>query len=300
MGQCATVSIDCAGDFVRFMRDELAAMNIPLSPTVSPDEVFITFYDAKNRRLSPKQRKFFAAPTLAVPPEHEAGFDLLKAKVEAGDDLSPHLSLRIESSDKPDGLLIDWGIYHFHLGTTPHKKAPNFMARTGPLLYARVTSDAFYAIAVVDHGSWTNKDLLEQLHAHFPESLEEFRMEGIVGLEHNNSEDDHALLRENGIVGFVSLEDGTVLMPPGLGFTSNGRTSVQATLWMHKARRMLGAYQRHVEGLADRLAADISAAMLAQGKATHDHYQLKFGVLGDSACAFEEESNTCFELGPIP
>lgn len=84
-------------------------------------------------------------------------------KVRAGEDLTPHLSLRVKYNgytpasmaaakggrwEDKDFLLIAMGYHHFHLGQqSPH----GHTERTDDVLFAQVTRDKFHAIALFDH-----------------------------------------------------------------------------------------------------------------------------------------------------
>lgn len=56
------------------------------------------------------------------------------AKIEAGDDLRPNQITKLQKLDYRDGMLNDFGIQYFHLGTAQHPTRPSFVARTDPLL----------------------------------------------------------------------------------------------------------------------------------------------------------------------
>jgi hypothetical protein len=84
-------------------------------------------------------------------------------KVRVGEDLTPHLSLRVKYNgytpasmaaakddrwEDKDFLLIVMGYHHFHLG---QQSQHGHTERTDDLLFAQVTRDWFHAIALFDH-----------------------------------------------------------------------------------------------------------------------------------------------------
>lgn len=93
-------------------------------------------------------------------------------KVENGDDLTPHLSLRAlkvgyslkgdsvtnpdDSWDDKDFILNVMGYHHFHLGekkpNTPHAD------RTNEVLFAKVSRDTFTILAILDHSVFEESD----------------------------------------------------------------------------------------------------------------------------------------------
>ncbi|WP_162874177.1 hypothetical protein [Pseudomonas viridiflava] len=132
------------------------------------DELAALFFHARTRRVEPRARAVHLSDAFACPIEHEAGWAELKVKIETGEDLSPHLSLKIEYFKGKDGLLLDWGIYHLHLGQTQHAKNKSFVERTGLGAFGFPTDDAFYAVGIYQHDAWSDRSVIETLHANWP------------------------------------------------------------------------------------------------------------------------------------
>jgi len=97
----------------------------------------------------------------------------------ADDDLRPHQSTQLERPDYEDGLLNDFGIQHFHLGTAQHPNKPFFVSREDPLLFGLVQDDAFYCIGYYKHGDWSKTELLDIVHAHWPSVISDHTISGI-------------------------------------------------------------------------------------------------------------------------
>jgi hypothetical protein len=76
------------------------------------------YFETFRRRLARRERVIKIADNFQCPWEAEAGWRVLQNKVRQGDDLNPHLSRRHASLANNDGLLAEWGVYHFHLGLT--------------------------------------------------------------------------------------------------------------------------------------------------------------------------------------
>jgi len=146
--------------------------------------------------------------------------------------LRPYQSTSIDRADYDDGMLNDWGIQHFHLGAVPYAKAPQFMDRTGPLLYAVVTAHTLYCLTVLKHKEWSNQKLLDVMHENFPEVTAGATLTswnpGPPSLSVNYSDDEVAKLRAAGANAVTQRPDGTIMFGPGGGVTLDGRRGKQS------------------------------------------------------------------------
>jgi hypothetical protein len=106
------------------------------------------YFETFRRRLARRERVIKIADNFQCPWEAEAGWRVLQNKVRQGDDLNPHLSRRHASLANNDGLLAEWGVHHFHLGTTADPHDPRYARRTGPLVFALADDHSFCAINV--------------------------------------------------------------------------------------------------------------------------------------------------------
>ena len=149
-----------------------------------------------------------------------------------------------------DGLLAEWGVHHFHLGTCPDKKSPNYIQRSGPLLFAFVTDNCFYAINVYSHFDFTNNDVIERIHENWPELIEKYRCKGVTA-EPLKPDERKSLRAKNGNV-FTSVPDGTVYSPISGGVTASGINAEaikMADYWLIK----MAYYQKEVEKMLDEI-----------------------------------------------
>ena len=108
------------------------------------------------------------------------GLKLLVQKFENGEDVSPHLSKGATSPAEFDGLLYDWGIYHFHLGETIDNQTGR-IKRTGPVLFAKIDDENVYCINIYCHGKnvqqpWTKQDLLKIIHNNWPQTIAKWKL----------------------------------------------------------------------------------------------------------------------------
>ncbi|MGB8900000.1 MAG: hypothetical protein WCC90_12555, partial [Methylocella sp.] len=193
-------------------------------------EIIRTYASVKHRRIQPRRRMVHKAP-YSVPAHRATGEQQLLAKVAAGGDLWPHQSRKIENVDVEDGMLNDYGIQHFHLGTTPDPKHPNLIQGTKELLFAVVKNDDFYALGIFD--PWSKQALLDIIQANWPNVIEPYVLQDsahmkVRGLRRNFTDEEEAILRKAGVNVITHGADGSLRMGPGGGVTFGGK-SLSAT-----------------------------------------------------------------------
>jgi hypothetical protein len=228
------MNLNLKHDFAEILRQRLDNAGYPPVPNESDDGAIVRYLNVLNRMIEPRPRVTKKAAAFACPAAHEAGLRELLAKSEAGSDLRAHQSTAMEKDVHDDGLLNDWGIHHFHLGTDVHPKYPRYVSRTGPLLYALVKPDALYCLAVLKHNEWSNQRLLDLMHRDFPELTagstlknNTLKPQGLA-VQYTDAEIQH--LRKHGINVVTQRPDGSLMMGPGGGVTINktkGRQSAK-------------------------------------------------------------------------
>lgn len=240
------LQIDLEKDFAEVLRNRLLAKGYP--PRTETDEETISRYlNVLNRKIDPRVRTTKRATTLAVPAEHQAGFDALIQMSETGGDLRPYQSTGLEKDQYDDGMLNAWNLHHFHLGTGPHPRIAGYKERTGPLLYAVVTNETLYCLAIHDHGGWSMQDLLKIVDRDFPElsapaTLNNNEHMKVVGMQRNYTDQEVQQLRDNGINALTMTPDGKLLGPVGGGVNLNkkkGQKSLKVAKANIDVRKML-------------------------------------------------------------
>lgn len=222
-------------DMARECRKKLISAGYS-DPTSAEDEDIVRAYlNVRRRRVSIRRRAVHRA-AYSAPPNLVEGEKKFLAKAEAGDDLLPHQSTRLEQPDYEDGMLNDFGIQHFHLGTTQHPTRPNFVARTNPLLFAMVQEDDLYCIGYYGHGEWSRATLLDVIHENWPDTIAGYSVDG-VKLAHSYTDDEHEKLRRADINVATQRPDGTIHMGPGGGITLAG-TSIRDMRDLMSARQI--------------------------------------------------------------
>jgi hypothetical protein len=230
------IVIDLYKDWIAILRDSLHAAGYATSTTDELLNVAIKFFNVHLRNISTRPRNVKRAKELTFPPAFHHTIEAIAHKATVGEPLTPHLSKRLLDLNYHDSLLNDWGLHHLHLSTSVG--ASGFVDRTGPLLFAHVTNGTFHMVTVLEHGSWTNKYLLETLLNNWPELLEPYEMCGVVGLEAPISPADRSKLRKANISMPTQLSNGKVYFPIGGGVTTAG-SNVQIVRRHHQCAHIL-------------------------------------------------------------
>lgn len=177
-----------------------------------------------NKRLVPAapRKSFFSKEILSS--EFFGNLSNIVAKSENGEDLNGFLSTDAEILKKPDMLLFDWDIKHFHFDN--YKENSTTKKRSSELVFFRQFDDAIYFIQIGAH-QFSDIELLEIINRNWPNQIT--KLGGIKPTKNVTSEELHRL-RQAGITVSPSLEDGTVVFGMGGGY-STARTS--SNLQMH-------------------------------------------------------------------
>src|SRR5262249_60253000 len=118
----------------------------------------------------------------ALTAEIRAGVAAVEIELAAGADPTPRLSRKLLKRGFNDKMLNDWGIHHLHLGLSMEPEG-RFITRTGDVLFVLFRDDDAYLIDVREHGAWCDGDLVEIVHTNWPETIRQFRLEGVNGFE---------------------------------------------------------------------------------------------------------------------
>jgi len=181
-------------------------------------------------------------------------------------------------------MLNDWGIHHFHLGTSLGRDG--FVNRTGPLLYGVVLPDRVLGLQIFDHANWTNRLLIEILHCNWPKSLERCRIKGMTGVLPQPTDDELKQLRRGHVYTLLQMDDGTIYAPPGGGVATSG-LSAQVVMdcdWYAKQMKRL---EKHIQ---DNLVKIIETAK-SEGANLPDECTFRLHVHNGSFVAVEESTN---------
>lgn len=158
--------------------------------------------------------------------EFQTAIQTIKSSFESGTTNRPYHSRGILTPDRPDLLLNDWGIYHFHLGEII--EADGFIERTEPVLFLKVNGSRVYFLDILVHGQanpdvCVDEHLIRILKNNWPEYVEKFKMRGMIGNQMFTAHERKGL-RKHGASSPISL-DGELYIAPGLGLASSGTAS---------------------------------------------------------------------------
>ncbi|MHC8289495.1 hypothetical protein ACYZUD_22310 [Pseudomonas sp. XS1P51] len=217
-------------------------------------DVPVHYFNAAQRRISARPRTLLVSDTFQCPAEHQAGWDLIQQKVKDGQDLTPYLSKLIDKPEATDPMLNDWGVYHLHLGTEIQN---GFARRTGPLLFARVTDEYFYAIDVFSHGAWTESEIVETVHRNWPKSVAHWVMQGTRGSQLTN--DQRTALRKKHLNVFFLTKDGTTYGPIGGGMMASGH-NFSSVVQMDIEHDRLECLERRLAEITDEVLPELKKA----------------------------------------
>ncbi|MBH8571322.1 hypothetical protein KB206_20690 [Microvirga sp. STS02] len=213
---------DLYGDWISIARQRLISSGFDVSGLVRNDDVGQEYFNALlHLTISIQPRQVYQSDSFSCPHGLANGLVSFIAKVEGGQNLRPCMSRGVKKVANRDGLRYDWGIHHFHLGTT---LAPDgFVDRTEPILFAWVTDAAMYMLGTYPHGAWNQKQLLQLIHRNWPALLEPYTI-AAAGLSHHLTDKEIGQARRAGVTVALQIADGVVVFPPGGGMPTSGHS----------------------------------------------------------------------------
>jgi hypothetical protein len=224
---------------------ELASMDL--------GNLLITYGTWRSRLIPASPRDCHISTELAAGAQavqHRAGLDVIVAKIEAGDDLTPHLSRAVTVGHQAgagttkltrrkdrDLLVADWGLHHLHL--SEKIETDGFVERGDDLLIAAFTPTDGYLIGIFPHGSWALKELLAVIVHNWPDAGLMLKADYVLAMETEYSDEERLELRSAGIATPMVTIDGKVWAAAALGQTAAGtpsRATQRSNVVMHTFR----------------------------------------------------------------
>ncbi|SDR48318.1 hypothetical protein SAMN05216597_5414 [Pseudomonas cannabina] len=132
-----------------------------------------------------------------------------------------------------------------------------FVRRTGPLLFARVTDECFYAVDVYSHGAWTESEIVETVHRNWPASIAGWVIHGARGERLTNAQ--RAVLRKKNTNSFFLTKDDTTYGPIGGGTATSGH-NIFSVIQMDVEHDRLEALERRLVEISDDLMPELKKA----------------------------------------
>lgn len=236
-------------DWIEILKDTLSNHWGYDISSIPDDEIPLFYFNAENRRPEKKVRELILADSFFCPQKLSKGWEKLKKKIKNGEDLTPNLSKLIDELNNKDSMLNDWGVYHFHLGK---KMEGSFIKRTGPLLFALLDGNRFYAIGIFDHGSWANQDIVEIIHRNWPKVIESYRLHDALDMSCSFTEQERLASRSAGINILTSVNDGAIYAPMG-GGVAGSRFNTQAVLKKIRHKTLLEELEKDLVDELDNM-----------------------------------------------
>ncbi|KAB2823591.1 hypothetical protein [Aliivibrio finisterrensis] len=174
--------------------------------------------------ITPTSRNVKVAKGFVCPKDYIEGYNQIISEIKKGKDLSPRGSRQQNNVDvHVDGMLIDWGVHHLHLGTQFIEKGKNkgLIKGNKEILFVFFTYDCAYIIGVYDHRSWVREDVLLTVKNNWPNLIEPYRINRAIDLSRDVTESDRQLLRSNNINSPVKI-NRSIYFGPGGGISSGG------------------------------------------------------------------------------
>lgn len=146
-----------------------------------------------------------------------------------GVDVNGRLSKFSDRPSKDDVMLLEWNLYHLHLGTDKESPSSKYYQRTGNLLIVYISPNELSAYLVdisEDHHNnvvFSRKKYLEIIDNNWPELLSGYELKG-VRLECSVTDEQRQNLRSNGITTMNEI-NGKTIVNPGIGITA-ARTGI--------------------------------------------------------------------------
>jgi hypothetical protein len=284
------VLMNFIGDYAQLLRQRLNAAGYPASLGETDEDSITRYLNVLHRTVEPRPRKTKKSAVFSCPSALQDGLDFFIRKSEAGDNLRPHQSRKIEKADYDDGLFNDWGLHHFHLGISPDPKKPKLIAPTEPVLCAFVAPQTLYCLCMLKHGEWSNQKLLDYMHTSFPELTAGSSIKGVLGLSRNHSDEELAKLRSVGANVLTQRPDGTIMMGPGGGMTASNQAGKKSFMVSRAVDQVIIT----LEKMESAVRSKLSEAGITDVGTSLD---LKLSESNGSLVAFDTSSALLFKFG---
>jgi hypothetical protein len=231
---------------------KLQAMPLP--------ELLIVYGTWLSRLVSVQPRRCHRSRELQASPkaiEHQAALAAISAKIEAGDDLRPHLSKGVENGLGVDRMLADLGIHHLHLSSQLEPDG-HFVERGGDLLFAAFQPDDAYLVGFYEHVTdWARKDILGIVARNWPDADIVHELKFATGLSQDFNDADRRELQQAGFSTGAMVVDGKVYMTLGQSVAGNPYSANQLRMVvMHT----LDDWREHLSARLDEAAHLVNEA----------------------------------------
>jgi hypothetical protein len=158
-------------DYSRYC-DQKLKNEIEQYSNVNNDPIYL-YQRYKCRIIDERQRKVNTPSNIVIPDENKRAYDNIVSDIENGNPLRKYQSRNLKNLNYDDDMLSHWGIQHLHLGEVI--ESDGFINRTGKLLFVYFTNESANIIGFFGHGAWCDLDLIEIMHANWPQELSVYK-----------------------------------------------------------------------------------------------------------------------------
>lgn len=259
---------------------------VPSYQKTADEKCIWDYHRYKFRKITDAPRRVFLASSLDKQSKFENVITGILDKIEKGKPLLSYQSRLLKNTDYDDGLLMDWGVQHLHLGDSI--ESDGFVKRTKELLFIKFTQDSAYVLGIFEHNEWSTLSILEIIHENWPETIDHHKVRNIVDISHCPDEETIQSFRKIGLNSAVKLKDNTVYMGPGGGITTAGTPMEVTHNVLHLRRTFSHAYNHIVkefDAICDHIGIEckldkISIGLnLTDGKLVYTFKELEQGIV---------------------
>jgi hypothetical protein len=259
------ITCDLYSDWIKAIRREFT--NQGYAHEGLSDQDCAIQWQSWNRRLIPtRARTIERADTFSCPPEHKKGLDSLESAFANGNEIRPWQSKLVEKISYEDGLLNDFGVFHFHLGETVDNSG--YIKRTGPLLFAIVRYSTVYEIGIYNHGDWYEFDILNIIDRNWPYLLDPVTLKGLDIAYSPQTKQQIKALRQANICSMIKLDSGRIVIPMGGGAATDGTSFDAVRSADYWAKFLRDADKLIIENVEQRI---LKGVLLAKDYHVHLH-----------------------------
>ncbi len=272
-------------DYSDYCFEKLISL-VPSYQKTADEKCIWDYHRYKFRKIADAPRRVFLASSLDRQSKFENVITKILDKIEKGEPLLSYQSRLLKNTDYDDGLLMDWGVQHLHLGDST--ESDGYVKRTKELLFIKFTPDSAYVLGIFEHNEWSTLSILEIIHENWPETIDRYKIRDVVDVSYSPDEETIQNFRKIGVNYAVKLKDNTVYMGPGGGITTAGTPTEVTHNVLHLRKTFSHAYNhivKNFEAICEHIGIEckldkISVGLnLTDGKFFYTFKELEQGIV---------------------
>ncbi|MUK50773.1 hypothetical protein [Aliivibrio fischeri] len=270
------MNFDFEKDILDWSNETISRLGYELSERNEVSSRLSQVFGILRNRIPSIPRKIKIAKHFSCSQNYLGGYRQVISEIKSGRDLMPRCSRQqTNKSGFTDRMLLDWGIYHLHLGTDKIKKGKNKGLIQGhkDILFIFITNEVAYIIGIFDHSSWAKQEVLQIVYDNWPHLLEQWKLREVVDLAQEVTDEDRKFLRDGNINSPIKIGNH-IYLGPGGGITSagNGLNEMDKALIVLKAADLLhkwitenmGVIEKNINSKLGVIKFDVSRFILSR------------------------------------